>query len=95
MRIWVWLLPLSGAFACATSSYAQVRRDASQRWGCPESAIDVETQGADVLRATGCGKSLIYVCSGSRGGGGDKHSTLMTEEEARFGGNADGECHAR
>jgi hypothetical protein len=81
--------------ACATTTHAQIRADAARRWNCPEGQVDVEPQGGDTLRASGCGKTLIYVCSSSPGPSHDPHSRPMTEEEAQFHGGTVGECVAR
>lgn len=99
MRLLLGLV-MSGALAsaasgCGTAGYAQVRRDASERWGCAQSEVDVEPQGGDVVRASGCGKTLIYVCPATKAPAGDPHTTTVTEEEARFGGTGVGECHPR
>jgi hypothetical protein len=81
---------------CGATGYTQVRRDASQRWGCAQSEIEVESQGGDVVRASGCGKTSIYVCPSSEGRlPADPHAGNVSEEDARFGGGATGECRPR
>jgi hypothetical protein len=52
---------------CGSAGQKVVRSDASRRFSCPESRIEVEDWGPHTARASGCGQSQVYSCQQSRG----------------------------
>ncbi|HEX2734178.1 MAG TPA: hypothetical protein VHM70_21360 [Polyangiaceae bacterium] len=88
----LWVVTCVGVAACGATSNAQIRSQASREWNCPESQIEVEREGANTLRATGCGKSEIWICDPPRKGAEDMHTGPVTEAEAHYVGN-EGSCN--
>lgn len=79
--------------ACsATATRAQVQADAARRLECAEQQVSVENEGAHALRASGCGRSLIYVCDEAEPGPIAPQSTMTAEHEARIGSGSFGRC---
>lgn len=60
------VLVLDLLMGCASPGQNLVRSDASRRFSCPESRVDVEDLGPRTARASGCGQSALYSCEQAR-----------------------------
>ena len=79
--------------ACASPGQNVVRSDASRRFSCPESRIDVEDLGPRTARASGCGQSAMYSCQQSRASAsGFPQQSPLTQGEAANPTQAAGPC---
>jgi hypothetical protein len=78
--------PLScwAALGCTTTAtHGGIRAESAKRWNCPESAISVDNESPNVVRASGCGQSAIYVCKGGNAPA-DASGQLQLEQEHRM-----------
>jgi hypothetical protein len=65
-----------------------MRARAAEKWNCPESAISVTNEGPNAFRASGCGKTALYQCSGDSppSAGSPPQSDPRAADEHRYEG---------
>jgi hypothetical protein len=70
-----------------------MRARAADDWSCPKSEVTVTSQGKDVFRVSGCGRSALYSCRAEGVAPRDPHSgsgAPPSESEYRLQGGGDG-----
>jgi hypothetical protein len=88
---------LAPLFVCActtTSTAGGIRARAADEWSCPESSVSVTNEGQNVFRASGCGRTALYECSGGSepSSGAPPQSEPGASERYRYEG-AGAACH--